>query len=280
MRRGKNLMLMVSNTAIMKWSAFYSDAFESIEEYILLLSNCEEAPFLPGGKAEFFTLKRYRVDLGRDHNNITLFLSKRKDFYQYQHIEHGSSDDSSLPLVQKKVKLEKYFQQDNQQKEMLGSICVSIEQNLNEIDVTDYEDMWLTNIASTSTTTNDVPNAAQETEYINAIVENSLTGPESTKIFQGFIKSFESKIVVNSGHFFLVIHRSSPLSKVIFPWRREDAKPLPVKRLRIKFLGENGIDTGAIAKEFLTLKVQQIASNMFPNGVPIDSMLNAANGSF
>ena len=54
---------------------------------------------------------------------------------------------------------------------MLGSIHGSIEQSLNQIDVTDYKDMWWTNIASTSTTTDDIPNAAQETEYINAIVE-------------------------------------------------------------------------------------------------------------
>ena len=288
-RRGKKLMLMVSNTApyhiikekaIMKWSAFHSDVFESMEEYILLLSNCEEAQYLPGGKAEFFTLKRYKEELGRDYNKITLFLCKKQDLHQYQHIEDGSSDDSPLHLVPKKVKLEEYFQQDNQQQEMLGSIHGSIEQNLNQIDVTDYADMWLTNIASTSTTTDDIPNAAQETEYTTAIVENSLTGAESTETLKGLIKSFESKVVVNSGHFFLVIRRSSPLSRVISLWRREAAKASPEKLLRIKFLGENGIDTGALAKEFLALTVQQIGNNMFPNGVPIDSMLNVANGSF
>ena len=80
-------MLMVLKTApyykmkeraIRKWSAFHIDVIEITEEYVLLLSHCEEAQFLPGGKAKFFTLKMYKEELGKDYNKITLFLCKKK----------------------------------------------------------------------------------------------------------------------------------------------------------------------------------------------------------
>lgn len=155
-------------------------------------------------------------------------------------------------------------------------------QPINPIDITDYEDMWLNNIASTSTTANGIATADQGIHDMNAGVniENSVTPPEANETLQELIKGFESKVMINSGHFFLVIRRSSPLSRVLSLWKREAAKVSPAKLLRAKFLGESGIDTGALAKELLTATIPQIGSNMFPNGVPIDSMLNVANGFF
>jgi hypothetical protein len=49
--------------AVTKWRDFHSDCFNE-EDYVLLLENGKEALFLPGGK-EFFTLKRYREEVGK-----------------------------------------------------------------------------------------------------------------------------------------------------------------------------------------------------------------------
>lgn len=46
------------------------------------------------------------------------------------------------------------------------------------------------------------------------------------------------------------------------------------------FAGENGIDNGAIAKEFFTSVVSEIGKNIFPNGSPTNSMLYVHNGTF
>ena len=103
-------------------------------------------------------------------------------------------------------------------------------------------------MTSTTTTTNDIPVEAQETEGIDAIVEGSLTESGVTETLQGLSKGFESKVVVDNGNFFLVICRSSPLSRVISIWKRKAANVSLAKLLRIKFLGESGIDTAQLLR--------------------------------
>eukprot|EP00794_Sanderia_malayensis_P012930 gene12930-14262_t len=297
-KRGKKMMLAVSNTApyfeikekaLAKWSAFHSDVFEDTEEYILLLSNFEKAQFLPGAKAEFFTLKRYKEELGRDYNKITLFLCKQRDHNEYLHIESDSGDELSDPAP-KMQKFENYFHQDDQQQEVFASISSNFGQPLNPINISDYGDMWLNNAAgssaaiSSTAAINDVATEDQGTQDMIAGVNiknsTNIIAPKATNTLEEVIKGFENEVKSNSGHFFLVIRRSSPLSRVLSMWKREAAKVSPAKLLRVKFLGENGIDTGALSKEFLATTISQIGSKMFPNGAPIDSMSNVANGLF
>ena len=49
-------------------------------------------------------------------------------------------------------------------------------------------------------------------------------------------------------------------------------------QLMVHFAGEERIDTGAIHKEFLSNIISDISREMFPNGGPVDSMLNVNNG--
>ena len=51
-------------------------------------------------------------------------------------------------------------------------------------------------------------------------------------------------------------------------------------KLMVHFAGEDGVDTGAIHKEFLSNIIWDISREMFPNGAPLDSMLNVHNGWF
>ena len=53
---------------------------------------------------------------------------------------------------------------------------------------------------------------------------------------------FESKVILDSGHFFLVIRRNCLLSRMLSLWKREAAKVSSTKLLRVKFLGESAID--------------------------------------
>ena len=50
--------------------------------------------------------------------------------------------------------------------------------------------------------------------------------------------------------------------------------------LRVHFAGEDGIDTGGMAQEFLANSIKEIGREFFPNGSPIDSMLHVHNGFF
>lgn len=50
--------------------------------------------------------------------------------------------------------------------------------------------------------------------------------------------------------FFIVTRRGAPLPRIIALWQRQVSKSCPENILRIKFCGENGIDTGALSQEF------------------------------
>ena len=52
--------------------------------------------------------------------------------------------------------------------------------------------------------------------------------------------------------------------RVLNLWRRQSRKISPEHELRIKFLGEDGIDSGALTKEFLTLEPADTGKKIFP----------------
>lgn len=74
--------------------------------------------------------------------------------------------------------------------------------------------------------------------------------------------------------FFFVCNRDQSLQRTINLWLRESKKQDNVnKSLRVKFIGEDGIDTGALTQEFFKITFRNIKTDVFPNGHPLDSML-------
>ena len=51
-------------------------------------------------------------------------------------------------------------------------------------------------------------------------------------------------------------------------------------KLMVHYAGEDGIDTGAITKKYLSETISNISSCVFPEEAPIDSMLYVHNGNF
>ena len=80
--------------------------------------------------------------------------------------------------------------------------------------------------------------------------------------------------------FFIVTRRGAPLPIIIALWQRQVSKSCPENILRIKFCGENGIDTGALSEEFFSHVVLDIGRSMFPDGAPINSKYNVQNKRF
>ena len=50
--------------------------------------------------------------------------------------------------------------------------------------------------------------------------------------------------------------------------------------VRVRILGEQGIDCGAIARELFTETLRNIVISLFPEGAPIDSTLHVQKGDF
>ena len=80
--------------------------------------------------------------------------------------------------------------------------------------------------------------------------------------------------------FFIVTRRGAPLPRIIALWQRQATKSYPENILRIKFCGENGIDTGALSQEFFSHVVLDIGRSMFPDGAPINSIYYVQNKRF
>ncbi|KAL9961148.1 hypothetical protein ACROYT_G030041 [Oculina patagonica] len=96
----------------------------------------------------------------------------------------------------------------------------------------------------------------------------------------GVLNALEEKVIKDKGSLFLVIRRGAPLERVLHLWRRETRKISPDHEVRIKFVGEDEIDSGALSKEFFTITVEAIAQKFFPNGSPIHSTNDVQNGNF
>lgn len=84
------------------------------------------------------------------------------------------------------------------------------------------------------------------------------------------------------GQLFIVVRRGSSLTRVLSIWNREIKRnPASAQQIvRVHFSGEEGIDSGAMSKEFFTLTLPNIGSVMFPNGKPLDSTFHIQNGHF
>ena len=79
--RGTRVMLRTSKRAPYadictqaeaKFTAFHSNCYKGGEEYRLLYESGKDAQFLPG-TTEFFSLKRYKDEIGKDYKSIVLY---------------------------------------------------------------------------------------------------------------------------------------------------------------------------------------------------------------
>ena len=95
------------------------------------------------------------------------------------------------------------------------------------------------------------------------------------------VVTYLGRQVDESSHFFIVIRRGAPLDMTLSTWSREAKKSTgnTKKIVRVHFSGEQGIDSGAMAKEFFTITLPNIGSVIFPNGQPVDSTFHVHNGN-
>ena len=273
-KRGRRMALMVSNVATYaqvrekaaeKWRAYHSDCYKEEAEYVLLYENGNEAQFLPGPDTEFFSLKRYKEELGKEYNRICLYLCTKEDYYASINLTPIVVDDEleNVDLdVPKKARYDDVcLPLDEQFPMALGNIENFFKQ----------ENPLQTNDEALARQLHAELNNACPEEDIKASVEESFASTESV------LKSLEAK--VGTDHFFIIIRRGSPLQRKLSLWQREAKKVSPERLLRVHFVGESGIDSGALAKEFFAQIMPDIAKSLFPGGSPADSVYNVQNGS-
>lgn len=283
-KRGKRVVLRVSNRAnyktvrdkaVEKWKAFYSHFYSESNDYVLLYENGAEALFLPGSAKEFFSLERYQEELGKDFNRITLFLCKSLDYNISQGLDDsdgdnalfnhdipdddhdGTSNEPASPPTAKRLKVNatdddshKDFQIQNDEK-----LAIEIQQRFEEEVASEIH---------------------EEGDKVKDKRDETL---EEFTDQASVIKHLEKKND-NSSQFFIVMRRKVPFHRVLSLWQRQAKKASPIQKLTVRYVGEDGIDTGALAREFLTECMGDMRSVMFPGGCPVDSTYHIQNGSF
>ena len=284
-KRGKKIPLRVPSDishnvlldeAKQKWKNFHSDLYDESQLYHLLYEDGQEAVFIPGSKSEEFTLSRYHEEIGKDFKRITLFLCTDMDFLQSEGFlddevnlddetwfdppvspDHGteSKDESSVkrPRVDNPVAID-----------LTTDTCtMSTQEAPQQVNETDQLQLDI-----------QLANQLQHIYDIDAKQANDLPLSASD-----VVKLLAAKVDSNKQSF-IVVRRNAQLDRVLSIWIRE-AKRVPVFcTVRLKFIGEQGIDSGAMAKEFFTITLAHIRSVMFPGGSPVDSTFHVQNGNF
>ena len=98
--------------------------------------------------------------------------------------------------------------------------------------------------------------------------------------YRDVVQELASQVKHDDGQFYIATRRKAPFSRVISLWQRQVTKSHPTKMLRIHYSGENGIDSGAIALEFLERCIADMAQSMFPDGAPVESSLTCTKWQF
>ena len=311
--RGKKLALRVSNTAKYsllrekaeeKWRSFHSNLYDDELSYELLYEDGQKALFLPGS-SELFSLQRYQEEVGKDFNKITLFLCSSDDYLRaFDKTECTGSDDSE-EVVTKKVKFSLHSPpptesstSENDQgsskfdSEMDGkhdnnlkgdrAVMLQIEQDeqlakelqnqVNEENLLDYSSS-----ADHPSSQNDLSSVESPSSLKNDL--SSVEIPSSPSDTGSVVKAVQDR-VDSSKQLFLVVRRGALFFRQLTLWQREVNRSSAEYVLRVCYHGEEGIDSGAMGKEFLTQMIQGIGSTMFPEGGPINSTYQIQNGNF
>jgi len=264
---GKRVALRVSKSAPYhtllekaneRWKDYYPNFYSEEEQYVLLLDNCKEALFLPGSSKEFFSLKRYQEELGKDFKRIVLYLCTEShlklnensglepEFVDSESNE-GTSEESEVEEEEKRNKRHKVSD-----KEMIEEI-----EKVEEFLQTDKTEI--------------------ETQIANEITSNKET--EVVKEYES-TASVVKELQANVDRLHTTARRGIPFERIITLWCRAASRMPSETALKVTYLGEDGNDTGALGREFLTTAIAQIGQKLFPEGSPIESTHYVQNGTY
>ena len=205
--------------------------------------------------------------MGKDFNRITLFLCTSLDYCISQGLndsddilnwnisddsgssEQPISDDIPIPTP-RRVKISSDTEENTQQNIQIQNddkIAIELQQRIEE----------------------ELPNETNNKESA-LLVQDKCEKKKDEFTDQASVIQHLEKMNDNDNQFFIVMRRKVPLSRVLILWQREAKKTSPMQKLTVKYIGEDGIDTGTLAREFLTECIESMRSDMFPNGCPLD----------
>ena len=278
--------------ALDKWKAYFSNCYDNQEDYVLLLEDYKEAMFLPGSTKEFFTLDRYREELGKDFKRITLFLCTLSDFRMSEGGVTGDGEKSKGQLWDEFIDLPNAVDPVESDANNLPGSSKNDDKVVVNVDVQD-QDHGHGIAGGLQSQELQIQDDFEIAQAIQASLDNGMQGSNLEEIpvkeagdnlitysdYTSVVQSLE-KNVITPEQFFLVVRRGIPFQRAISLWQRESKRKSPTNLVRVKYLGEDGIDSGALAREFFSDTITQIGSILFPGGTPVESTLFVRNETF
>ena len=243
----------------------FDRSFDADEQYDLLFEDGSTALFMPGMK-DFFELEKYRFELGRDYKRITFYLCTQCDIDLSEGVVKSSYEDEMVEDVDSCVQpIEKA---EGNTESVGGAQGTSTDQD--EVIARQLQHEWNEEFDLTSTSSSpELKDTGSATHATDAVIRDK----------QDVIQALSSKVERNE-QFFITTRRKAPLSRILSLWRRQAKKKSPTYRIMVQYSGEAGIDSGAIAKEFLEDAVDDITATLFKDGVPVNSTHHVQNGDF
>lgn len=280
-KRGKKVALrvltsakssLVRQKAEEKWKAYYRNLYEESQTYLLLYEDGQQVLFLPG-TSELFSLKRYQEEIGKDYNRIHLYLCTTEDYNNTLDDGDESEDETHSSSKYAKVENETALTKVGEQIQQDEQLARELENQFNQEVLQDQQ----------------ITENLVVQERIHSLVQQETAAEQSTSGLStnetiltdhvSVIKELSTR-VDNTGQFFMVVRRVSSFTRRLNLWQRESKRTSPEKCLRVHFTGEDGIDSGAMSKEFLAQTVLHMGNIMFAGGAPVNSTYNVQNGYF
>lgn len=270
---GKKLPVVVPKTsnyrsildkAVEKYKAF-DRKFDDTQEHILVYEDGSHAQLMPGTK-DFFQLDNYKVEIGKDFKRITMYLCTLEDHNISEGIFDQFNSHKEDKLFDTMYEEDEFYQQDSIRElcntEESERVCedAKVAQKLQyQLDTEAYASPLFIH---------------KNPEAVSSVYEKILKDPVDV------VKKLGDKVDAELDQFFLVVRRGISLTRLLSLWQRE-AKKTPITRIfRVRIIGEDGIDSGAMAKEFLEKVTREIKKIMFPDGFPVDSTLHVQNSNY
>ena len=298
--RGKKLALRISNTAKYsllrekaeeKWRSFHSNLYDDELSYEVLYEDGQKVLFLPGS-TQLFSLQRYQEEVVKDFNKITLFLCSSDDYHRAVDRTECTDSDDSDEVVTKKVKSSSHsppatessiIENDQGSSKFDSEMDGKHNSNLKgdrALMLQIEQDEQLAKELQNQVNDENLLDFSMSADYPSSLNDlRSVENPSSLNGTGSVVKAVQDR-VDSSKQLFLVVRRGAPFLRLLTLWQREVNRSSAEYVLRVSYYGEEGIDSGAMGKEFLTQMIQGIGSTMFPEGGPINSTYHIQNGNF
>ena len=237
---------LILERAVEKWTAF-DRKLNSEDSYALVYDDGSHAQFLPRSSKYFFDLEKYKTELGKDFKRITMYLCTSCDLEMCENSSKDGDHESNY-----ETDWRAFDQTLETETGMSSDISVEVMQD-------------------------------EEEKQIAQIIQDQMCDNEwsdvNVKCTDDIYKIVQSKVDVDQ-QFKITTRRNAPLSRRLLLWQRETKKSSPTSQVNVHFIAEDGVDSGALRKEFLENTMQEIKAVTFPNGSPIHSTYHVQNGNF